>query len=155
LTSVSALVYARYMPDAEDNKSWHCYRDAIAESLKLMQKGQNEGALRLLDDAIAVAIKENENGWVLTLSLHAAVISNSLRNFSREKHYYEKSLEFNQENPMALYGLAEVALEQGHTDLAKRYAKRSYDAIVQGDDEMAKHCLLDLIAMKWPDIASK
>jgi tetratricopeptide (TPR) repeat protein len=142
------------MPDAEDNKSWHRYRDAIAESLKLMQKGQDEGALRLLDDAIAAAVKENENRWVLTLSPHAAVISNSLRNFSREKYYYEKSLGFNPENPIALYGLAEVALEQGHTDLAKLYAKRSYDATVQGGDEMAKHGLLDLIARQWPDIAN-
>ena len=152
MTSVSVLVYARYMSDAEDNKSWHRYRDAMTESTKLMQQGQNEEALRLLDDAIAMAISENENRWVLTLSHHAAVISNFLRNFSREKHYYEKSLEFNPENPIALYGLAEVALEQGDTELAKLFAKRSYDATVQGDDEMAKRGLLDLIALKWPDI---
>lgn len=136
------------MSAAEDNKSWHRYRDAIAESIKLMQKGQDEEALRLLDDAIAMAMSENENRWVLTLSHHAAVISNSLRSFSREKHYYEKSLEFNPENPIALYGLAEVALEQGDTDLAKQFAKRSYEAIVLGDDGMAKRGLLDLIAMK-------
>jgi Tfp pilus assembly protein PilF len=78
-----------------------------------------------------------------------------VKNSSREKHYYEKSLEFNPENPIALYGLAEVALKQGHLDLAKQYAKRSYDATVQGDDEMVRHGLLDLIAMKWPDIKSK
>jgi tetratricopeptide (TPR) repeat protein len=143
------------MSDTEDNKSWYRYRDAVTESTKLTQQSQNEEALRLLDDAIAIAMSENENRWVLTLSHHAAVISNFLRNFSREKHYYEKSLEFNPENPIALYGLAEVALKQGQTDLAKQYAKRSYDATVQGDDEMAKHGLLDLIAMKWPDITSK
>ena len=143
------------MPDAEDDKSWHRYRDAMTESTKLMQKGQNEEALRLLDDAIAMAVKEYENRWVLTLSHHAAVISNSLRDSSRENYYYEKSLEFNPENPIALYGLAKVALEQGHTDLAKLYAKRSHDATVQVDDEMAKRGLLDLIAKKWPDIASK
>jgi hypothetical protein len=39
--------------------------------------------------------------------------------------------------------------------LVKQYAKRSYDATVQGDDEMAKQGLLDLIAKKWPDIAAK
>jgi tetratricopeptide (TPR) repeat protein len=155
LTSVSVLVYAHYMPDADDNKSWHRFRDAMTESTELMQKGQNEGALRLLDDAIAIAISENENRWVLTLSHHAAVISKFLRNFSREKHYYEKSLEFNPENPIALYGLAEVALEQGDSDLARQFAKRSYDATVKGDDEMVKRGLLDLIAMKWPDVASK
>ena len=143
------------MSAAEDNKSWHRYRDAMAESVNFMEKEQDEEALRLLDDAIAMAMSENEKSWVLTLSHHAAVISNSLRNFSREKHYYEKSLEFNPENPIALYGLAQVALEQGDTDLAKQFAKRSYEATVQGDDEIAKRGLLDLIAMKWPDIASK
>jgi hypothetical protein len=76
------------MSDAEENKSWHRYRDAMTESTKLTQQGQNEEALRLLDDWIAMAMSENENRWVLTLSHHAAVISNFLRNFSREKHYY-------------------------------------------------------------------
>jgi tetratricopeptide (TPR) repeat protein len=134
---------------------WPSTAPTVLVNGKLTQQNQNEQALRILDVAIAMAINENEHRWVLTLSHHAAVISNFLRNFSREKHYYEKSLEFNPENPIALYGLAEVALEQGDADLAKQFAKRSYDATVQGDDETAKHGLLDLIAMKWPDIASK
>jgi Tfp pilus assembly protein PilF len=140
------------MPDAKDNKSWHRYRDAIAESLKLMQKDQNEGALRLLDDAIAMAVEENENGWVLTLSHHAAVISNSLRNFSREKHYYEKSLEFNPENPGALAGLADVAQQQGELERAKEYAARCYKTLMEGDDFL-KEARLETLLKKWPDLA--
>ena len=57
-----------------------------------MQKDKNEEALRLLDGAIALAMNEKENQWVLTLCHHAAVISNSLGSWSQVKHYYEQSL---------------------------------------------------------------
>jgi len=73
------------MTDAADNKSWHRYRDAMTASTKLTQQDDNEEALRLLDDSIAMAISENENQWVLTLSHHPAVISNFLGNLSRVK----------------------------------------------------------------------
>jgi len=43
--------------------------------VRLVQQDDNEEALRLLDGAIARAISENENRWVLTLSHHAAFIS--------------------------------------------------------------------------------
>ena len=62
----------------EKAQSWHRYRDAMSSSARLAQQGDNEEALRLLDDGIARAISENENRWVLTLSHHATVISNFL-----------------------------------------------------------------------------
>jgi Tfp pilus assembly protein PilF len=83
------------------------------------------------------------------------VLCRSVGDLRLVEHYYQQSLTHSPDDPIALYGLAEVALEQGDTDLAKQYAKRSYDATVQGNDEMAKRGLLDLIAMKWPDVASK
>ena len=71
----------------EKEQSWHLYRDAMSSSARLAQQGDDEEALRLLDGAIARAISENENRWVLTLSHHAAVISNFLGNWSQVKHY--------------------------------------------------------------------
>ena len=50
------------MSDAEVNKSWHRYRDAMSASTKLVQQDENEEALRLLDDGIAMATSENEPG---------------------------------------------------------------------------------------------
>jgi tetratricopeptide (TPR) repeat protein len=138
--------------DAEDSKSWHQYRDAMTASTKLMQQNDNEEALRLLDDAIAMAISENENRWVLTLGHHAAVISNFLGNFSRVKHYYQKSLEFNPENPRALAGLADVAQEQGELELAKEYATRCHKALAEGDDFL-KDARLETLLKKWPELA--
>jgi hypothetical protein len=66
------------MSNAEEDKSWHRYRDAVSASTELMQRNENEQALRLLDGAIAMAIAENENRWVLTLSHHAAIIAGFL-----------------------------------------------------------------------------
>src|SRR5271170_5422485 len=114
-------------------QSWHHYRDAMSSSVRLVEQDDNEEALRLLDGAIARAISENENRWVLTLSHHAAVISNFLGNLTLVKQYYEKSLEFNPENPRALEGLADVAQEQDELELAKEYASRCYIALIEGD----------------------
>jgi Tfp pilus assembly protein PilF len=97
--------------EAEVKQPWHRYRDAMSASTRLMQQDDNEGALRVLDDAIAMAVREQENQWVLTLSHHAAVISNFLGNLERVKHYYQQSLSFNPENPRALLGLAKAAKE--------------------------------------------
>ena len=41
---------------AEDSTSWYRYRDTMSASTKLAQQNDNEEALRLLDDAIAMAI---------------------------------------------------------------------------------------------------
>jgi tetratricopeptide (TPR) repeat protein len=136
----------------EKEQSWHHYRDAMSSSARLAQEGDNDGALRLLDGAIARAVSENENRWVLTLSHHAAVISNFLGNWSQVKHYYEKSLAFNPENPRALSGLAEFAKEQGELELAKQYAARCYKALIEGDDILKKE-RLETLLKKWPEVS--
>ena len=136
----------------EKEQSWRHYRDAMSSSARLTQQGDNEEALRLLDGAIARAISENENRWVLTLSHHAAVISNFLGNWSQVKHYYEKSLAFNPENPRALSGLADVAKEQGELELAKQYAARCYKALIGGDDFLKKE-RLETLLKKWPEVS--
>ncbi len=124
----------------------------MSSSARLAQLGDNEEALRLLDDAIARAISENENRWILTLSHHAAVISHFLGNWSQVKHYYEKSLAFNPENPRALSGLADVAKEQGELELAKQYATRCYKALIEGDDFLKKE-RLETLLKKWPEVS--
>jgi tetratricopeptide (TPR) repeat protein len=136
----------------EKEQSWHHYRDAMSASARLAQQGDNEEALRLLDGAIARAISEHENRWVLTLSHHAAVISNFLGHWSQVKHYYEKSLASNPENPRSLSGLADVAKEQGEFELAKQYAARCYKALIEGDDFLKKE-LLERLLKKWPEVS--
>ncbi len=110
------------MSDAEVKQPWHRYRDAMSVSTNLIQQDDNEGALRLLDDAIAIAMRELENQWVLTLSHHAAVLSNFLGDLERVKHYYQQSLSFNPEDPRALLGLA--TLQKGKASLSSRRATR-------------------------------
>ena len=136
----------------EKEEPWHHYRDAMSSSARLAQQDDSEAALRLLDSAIAKAISENENRWVLTLSHHAAVISRFVGNWSQVKRYYEVSLEFNPENPRALSGLADVAKEEGELDLAKQYAARCYKALIEGDDFLKKE-QLETLLKKWPEFS--
>jgi tetratricopeptide (TPR) repeat protein len=142
------------MSDAELKLPWHRYRDAMSASTKLIQKDDNEGALRLLDDAIAMAMREQENQWVLTLSHHAAVLANFLGDPEREKNYYQESLSFNPENPSALLGLAKVAKKQREPEVAKGYAARCYKALMHGDDFL-KDARLETLLKEWPDIAEQ
>lgn len=78
LTTISEFVYAFQMLKAADKNSWGRYRKAVSASAKLTQQGMEGEALRLLDDAIAMAESENENRWVRTLSHHAANTSRFL-----------------------------------------------------------------------------
>ena len=137
--------------DTEKDQPWHHYRDAMSTSAKLAQQGDNEEALRLLDGVIAMAISANESQWVLTLSHHAAVISNFLGNLAKVKRYYEQSLAFNPENPRALSGLADAAKEQGELELAKEYASRCYKALTKGDDFL-RDARLERLLKKWPEV---
>jgi Tfp pilus assembly protein PilF len=121
----------------------------------LLQQNEYQEALRLLDESIAQAIRERQIPWIRTLSHHAAVVSNFMRSLPLVKHYYEQSLAFDPEHPSALYGLAKVASEQGEPEIARQYAARCYKAIVQGDNEITKQGLLELVVKNWPEVAGK
>jgi len=136
----------------ETKQPWHKFRDAITESARLLeQDGHN--ALSLVDASIAQAIRENEPSWVRTLCHHAAIISKFLGDQQLVERYYEQSLAFVPENPAALYGLAETARERGELETARQYAARCYKAITQGDDEIMKEGLRDLVMKHWPEVA--
>ena len=127
-------------------------KNAVSGSLKLWDSGEHQGALQLLDDSIAEAIEEGENSWVSALSHHAAILCGLKPDQRLVKHYYELSLTHNPENPMALYGLAKVALEGSEPQIAKEFATRCYRAILQGNDEVMKQGLLDLVLLHWPEV---
>jgi Tfp pilus assembly protein PilF len=127
-------------------------RGAMHASVELSKSGKYEEACRVMDDVIAEAIETGDNPWVATLSNHAAILSRWKGDLPLRKHYYELSLIHNPEDPMALYGLADAALEEGQADAAEEYARRCHDAISQSDDELVKRGLLDLVLSRWPDV---
>jgi tetratricopeptide (TPR) repeat protein len=122
------------------------------DSLKLLDLGRHEEAFRLLDDSIAEAIKEGEREWVSILCHHATVLCTQRHDLPLRKHYFERSLVSNPEDPMALYGLADAALEEGQPDIAKQLAQRCYRAIMRVDNELVKKGLLDLVLKSWPEV---
>ena len=79
-----------------------------------LAQADGEKALRLVDDAIAVAINENDIRWAVKLDHHAAIIATFLGKTELSKRYYQESLALSPENPVALYGLAKAAKDEGN-----------------------------------------
>jgi tetratricopeptide (TPR) repeat protein len=136
------------MPDIRDYQPWHRYRDAMTASAKLAQVDADK-ALRLVDEAIAVAINENDNRWVVALDHHAAIISTFLGKTELVKRYYQESLALSPENSPALYGLAKVAKNEGDFGLAKEYAARCHKALMEGEDFL-RDARLETLVKDWP-----
>jgi tetratricopeptide (TPR) repeat protein len=131
------------------------FRQAMTSSTKLMREGLNEQALGLLDEAIVEAVRQQDILWIRMLSRHASVVANFLGNFHLERQYHEQSLAVSPEDPLALYGLAKVALKLGELEVAQQHAKKCYEAILRSDNEIVKQGLTDLVLKNWPEVARK
>lgn len=128
-------------------------RDPLMNSLKLAGSGQYQEAMQLMDGVIAEAIKEGDELTAGIVIRHAALLNGSERDRSLEKHYYEQFLTACPDSPRILYESADTAMEEGHVDLAKQYAKRCYRAVLSKDNEKIKRDLLDLVLERWPDVS--
>ena len=127
--------------------------DALVHSLQLSTSGQAQEALQLIDGVITEAINEGDDSSAFLLIDQAALLTNVGRDRSILKHYYEKYLTFSPDHPRALYGLADVAMGEGQTEIAKQYAKKCHGAILRSHDEKIKRDLLDLVLERWPEVA--
>jgi hypothetical protein len=128
--------------------------NALMDSLRLAMSGQHQEALRLMDEVIAEAIQEGDDSSAFVLIDHAALLGPHVgRDRSILKHYYEQYLTSSPEHPRALYGLADVAMDEGQTEIARQYAKRCHRAILLSHDEKIRRDLLDLVLERWPEVA--
>lgn len=125
----------------------------MTSSAWLLQQDKYDSALKLLGESIAEAIREQQHSRVRTLCHHAAVASSFLGDSRRGKYCYEQSLQSVPENPRALYGLAKVASEQGEQETATLRARRCYKAIMS-DKDVINQSLLELLLLRWPDVAT-
>ena len=123
---------------------------AIQESTKLSQNGEHLKALELLDGSIAVAVGENWNRALETISRHAAIIAESSGDLARAQSYNERTLACAPENPMALYGMAKILSGQGEIELARQYASRCYQVSVRGGTETDR-ARVELLGKRWPE----
>jgi len=121
-------------------------------STQLWKSGETGKALKLLDDSISEAIRMNKGSWVRRLALHAAVLCDSIGDLSSEKKYREQCLTYGSDDPMALYGLAKVLLQQGEIELAKKYAMAAYERCVEGGTELDR-ALIASIVQRWPELS--
>ena len=120
--------------------------------MRLSKVGEHQTAFEVLDRAIEELGKQGDKSSVVTLCHHAAILAGFASNTSRVKHYYGQSLAVDPDNAQALYGLADVALEKGETEVARQYAMRCHAALLQSEDGLIKQGLLELVGKHWPDI---
>jgi tetratricopeptide (TPR) repeat protein len=126
-------------------------KEAVDESTKLWRAGQTVEALRLLEERIARAKRENRDVWVKTLSMHASLISDAIGDLPLTRQYCEQVLAYEPENALALSNLADVLFRQGETNLAKRCAAKSY-ALLAHSNTKEDRGLLELLNKKWPEV---
>lgn len=143
------------MANKKTKRLAHRFRDAISSSARLLADDNYKEALKVLDEAIADAIRERQTLWIPTLCHVAANVSFFMGDLQLRKHYYEQSLAFDPNNPRALYGLAKVAREQGEPEIARQYAVRCHKAIVENEDEIIRQGLLELVVKNWPEVVGK
>ena len=129
-------------------------RSAINDSSELSKLGENQRALKLLDDEIAKAIRENRSVWVCVLSRHASVIADQMGDLRLVRQYREQVLAHDPDNPLTLLSLADVLSRQGENDLAKHYAAKSYKLSVQRDSELDR-AVVESIIKQWPNIQKR
>lgn len=126
---------------------------ALVDSLKLSGSGQHQEALRLMDEVIAEAIKEGDELTAIVVIQHTAILNGAGPDRPFAKQYFERFLSSNPESPRVLYELADDAMKDGETEIAKQYAKRCYKAILQSDNDKIKSDLLDLVLERWPELS--
>ena len=125
-------------------------KDILLKSMELSKVGRQEEAFALLDESLSEAVRENRLMWIPILCRHAAVISDSIGNLQRTKHYYEQSLGFDPHDVGSLYGLANALQRQGETQLAKQYASKCFQSIQHSEKELDR-AVLELILKSWPE----
>jgi tetratricopeptide (TPR) repeat protein len=126
-------------------------KDAIGQSNELWERGQHHEALKILDDCIAKAIQENRAVWVKILSMHASVISEAMGDLGLVGRYCEQVLAYEPENALALFKLADVLFRHRQTDLAKKYAAKSYALVSHSNTDIGRG-LAELLTKKWPEV---
>jgi len=128
-------------------------KNVIQRSSELSKRGDDRQALKLLDDSLLEAIREHRGRWVRILSRHAAVISESIGDLDLVRHYFEQALTVDPNDPVGLYGVADVLFRQGKTATAKQYAAKCYSVSKQRGQEQDR-ILLASIAERWPELGN-
>ncbi len=124
----------------------------VQESNEYSRTGENAKALKLLDESIAEAIRENDGRRVRVLSRHAAVISDHSGDLALVRRYCEQSLAYSPDDAFVRYSLADALLRQGQAEEGKQYAISSYKLSVQQGSERARS-LVELILKRWPELS--
>lgn len=126
-------------------------KSAVNESSQLSTCGEHLKALKVLENAIAEAIRENRPVWIRVLSRHASVLADEMGDLGLVRQYREQCLAHDPDNPLALCALADVLHRQGEDNLAREYALKSYRLSSQKDTDLDR-AVVESLLHTWPDL---
>jgi hypothetical protein len=129
-------------------------KNAVQESTELWIGGKGREALETLDALITKAKQENREVWVKVLAMHASTLAHSVGDLASARRYCEEVLLYEPENALALFKIADILLQQGKGDEARRYARKSY-ALAAASDMKDGQGLAELLAKKWPEVGGR
>jgi hypothetical protein len=128
----------------------------MLKSARLWTKGRNLEALKILDEWIESAERENDITWADVLCGQASMIAGEMNDLRLIKQYCEKVLSHKNETvlieAMAHYRMADAMFRHGEADIGKRHAARSY-ALVAQPATVEERDLLELLVKCWPEIS--
>jgi Tfp pilus assembly protein PilF len=125
-------------------------KQAIGESAAFSTNGEFAKALKVLDDALGEAVNRNKPRWVRILSHHAAAICDYKGDLDLAAGYYNLSLAHAPDNPIALYGLADVLFQQGKMQDARQYALRCHVSSIRLGGRESR-AFAEILAKRWPE----
>ena len=91
------------------------YKRAIAESVELSKAGEDDWALEILDEALALATQNGDVDWIPVIGRHAAAISETTVDPARARSFYERVLASVANDQESLDGLARLLRQAGST----------------------------------------
>jgi tetratricopeptide (TPR) repeat protein len=138
-------------PESESKADLDQLKNAVRQSTELWKKGEQQGALKLLDDLIVNAKLRKSGIWVKILAMHASTLLHSAGDLESARRYSEQVLLYEPGNALALFTVADILLQQGKRDEAKEYAAKSYALVVASDTKEGRG-LAELLTLRWPEI---
>jgi tetratricopeptide (TPR) repeat protein len=116
----------------------------------LSRLGEHRSALKLLDEQIAGST-QYRNETIRALAPIATAISRTIGELQLVRGYCEQRLAVDPEDPAALYELADCLSLLGETEVAKKYARKSYElSLARGGAQGGGYA--DLIEQRFPEV---
>jgi tetratricopeptide (TPR) repeat protein len=135
---------------ANESKEPGAEVELIQAVFELVNRGEGQKALRLLDDFMGERGQDRALR-VRSMGGFAAIIALQIGDLKAARRYCEECLTYASDDAMALYRLTDCLARQGETDEARRRAAECHIAASSRGDERGKR-IVELVERRFPEL---